>query len=921
MIGKFVKKIVGSSNDRLIKKLRKEVDAIAAGESSLQSLSDAELTAKTTEFRERLEQGTELDALLPEAFAVVREAALRTLNMRHFDVQMIGGLVLHSGKIAEMRTGEGKTLVATTAVYLNALSGKGVHVITVNDYLAQRDADWMANIYRFLGMTVGVIVSNMAGEDRRAAYAADITYGTNNEFGFDYLRDNMALSLEQKVQRGLHYAIVDEVDSILIDEARTPLIISGPTDGDSELYGKIDKLIPGLVRQQEEDGEGDFSVDEKGKQVFLTEAGHDRIEQLLASAGMLEEGESLYDPAHIMLMHHLNAAMRAHSIYTKDVDYIVQDDQIVIVDEFTGRKMAGRRWSEGLHQAIEAKEGVTVQQENQTLASITFQNYFRLYEKLAGMTGTADTEAFEFQSIYSLEVAVIPTHREMVRDDKPDLVYLTQDEKYNAIIDDIEDCAGREQPVLVGTTSIETSEYLANLLDQRNISHEVLNAKQHEREAHIIANAGMPSAVTIATNMAGRGTDIVLGGSLEVELAATDPEDTAAHEAIQAQWQERHARVLKSGGLHIIGTERHESRRIDNQLRGRSGRQGDPGSSRFYLSLKDSLMRIFASERVGNLMQKLGMEEGEAIEHNWVTKAIENAQRKVEGHNFDIRKHLLEYDDVANDQRKVVYEQRDELMEAESVKDNLEDMRDDVVDGMVSTYVPPGSIEDQWDLPGLEQTLLENTGEEIDVQSWLQADPDLPEEDITKNILSHLETQYEQKEQEAGSEGLRQFEKYVMLKALDDHWKEHLAGMDYLRQSIGLRGYAQKNPKQEYKKEAYQLFTRMLGEYKGDVVGVLSKVRVQNQEQVEQVQQQAQETPQANVTYQHQQAENVLEDDADTRPENQNAAPARARPQRAAAPAAEPAQPFTRSERKIGRNEPCHCGSGKKFKQCHGKLS
>lgn len=941
MIGNLVKKVIGSSNDRLIKKLRKEADAITALEPAMQALSDDELTGKTAEFKQRWEQGEQLDALLPEAFAVVREAGARRLDMRHFDVQLIGGMVLDSGKIAEMRTGEGKTLVATTAVYLNALTGKGVHVVTVNDYLAQRDAEWMSAIYTFLGMSVGVIVSNMSGEDRRAAYAADITYGTNNEFGFDYLRDNMALSLEQKVQRGLHYAIVDEVDSILIDEARTPLIISGPTDGDSELYGKIDKLVPNLVQQQEEDGEGDYTLDEKGKQVYLTESGHDRIEQMLESAGLLQEGESLYDPAHIMLLHHLNAAMRAHSIYTKDVDYIVQDDQIVIVDEFTGRKMPGRRWSEGLHQAIEAKEGVTVQRENQTLASITFQNYFRLYEKLAGMTGTADTEAFEFQSIYGLEVAVIPTHREMIRDDKPDLVYLTQTEKYDAIIEDIEDCVKREQPVLVGTTSIETSEYLSGLLSQRKIAHEVLNAKQHEREAHIIANAGMPSAVTIATNMAGRGTDIVLGGSLEVELATLESEDDTAQERIKTDWQGRHDKVLGSGGLHIIGTERHESRRIDNQLRGRSGRQGDPGSSRFYLSLEDSLMRIFASERVGNLMQKLGMEEGEAIEHSWVTKAIENAQRKVEGHNFDIRKHLLEYDDVANDQRKVIYEQRDELMTADVVSDSVEDMREEVVSALVTTYVPPGSIEDLWDLPGLEQALLETTGEKIDVQSWLEADPDLPEEDITKNILQNLLDAYHEKEQVAGSEGLRQFEKIVMLKTLDDHWKEHLAGMDYLRQSIGLRGYAQKNPKQEYKREAYELFTRMLGEYKSDVIGTLSHVRVQSQEQVEQAQRQAQSAPPPKVTYQHQQAQSALAENATADDTGENtpasspaSAPARAvassgasgRPVPAAAAAAAaknapPAQPYTRSGRKMGRNEPCHCGSGKKYKQCHGKLS
>nr|MBX2825657.1 preprotein translocase subunit SecA [Gammaproteobacteria bacterium] len=856
MIGNLVKKLVGSSNDRLVKRLRKDVELINSFEDQIQSKSDEDLRAETDRLRQRLADGTELDALLPEAFALVREAGKRTLDMRHFDVQMIGGTVLHNGKIAEMRTGEGKTLVATAAVYLNALTGKGVHVVTVNDYLAQRDANWMSAIYEFLGLTVGVIVSNMSGDDRRAAYAADITYGTNNEFGFDYLRDNMAHSPEQKVQRGLNFAIVDEVDSILIDEARTPLIISGPTDSDSDLYARVNKLIPHLERQQEEEGPGDFSVDEKGKQVHLTEAGHDRVEELLLEQGLLQEGESLYDPAHIMLMHHLNAAMRAHAIYQKDIAYIVKDDQIVIVDEFTGRTMPGRRWSEGLHQAIEAKEGVTIQQENQTLASITFQNYFRLYSKLAGMTGTADTEAFELQQIYGLEVVVIPTHREMVRDDRPDLVYLTQREKYDAIIDDIEDCVSRAQPVLVGTTSIETSEYLASLLNQKKIPHEVLNAKQHEREAHIIANAGQPSAVTIATNMAGRGTDIVLGGSLDAELAALNEEDAAGAEQAKSDWQTRHDAVLASGGLHIIGTERHESRRIDNQLRGRSGRQGDPGSSRFYLSLEDSLMRIFASERVGNIMQKLGMEEGEAIEHPWVTKAIENAQRKVEGHNFDIRKNVLDYDDVANEQRKVVYEQRNELMEAESVVDTVEGMRVDVIEGMVTSFVPPGSIDDLWDLPGLEQAVLDLTGETIDVQKWLEEDPDLPEEDIQTRIVAELQTAYATKEEAAGSEGLRQFEKFVVLKALDDHWKEHLAGMDYLRQSIGLRGYAQKNPKQEYKREAYDLFTRMLGEYNSDVVGVLSKVRVQDPQQVEQAT--TRQEPAVDVSYQHAEAESAL---------------------------------------------------------------
>ena len=866
---------------------------------------------------------------------MVREAGIRALEMRHFDVQLIGGLVLDSGKIAEMRTGEGKTLVATTAVYLNALSSKGVHVITVNDYLAQRDSQWMGKLYEFLGLSVGVIVSNLPNDQRRAAYAADVTYGTNNEFGFDYLRDNMALSVEQKVQRGLHFAIVDEVDSILIDEARTPLIISGPADSDGDLYPRINKLIPSLIRQEgdpEEGAEiGDFTVDEKAKQVFLTEQGHDRVEEMLSAEGLLGEHESLYDTSNIALMHHLNAALRAHALFQRNVDYIVSDDQVVIVDEFTGRTMPGRRWSDGLHQAIEAKEGATIQQENQTLASITFQNYFRLYEKLAGMTGMADTEAFEFQSIYNLEVVVIPTHREMVRKDMADLVYLTPEEKFDAIIEDILACAENGQPVLVGTTSIETSEYLAGLLTERNIDHEVLNAKQHEREAQIIANAGLPGAVTIATNMAGRGTDIVLGGNLEAELALLEAEngepDEAAVQAAREAWQQRHDQVLANGGLHIIGTERHESRRIDNQLRGRSGRQGDPGSSRFYLSLQDSLMRIFASDRMGSLMQKLGMEEGEAIEHRWVTKAIENAQRKVEGHNFDIRKHLLEYDDVANDQRKVIYDQRNEYMAAETVDDTIEDMREDVINGLVDTYIPPESIEEMWDLPGLATALEATTGEQIDVQVWLDENPDLPEADIKSRILDQLESSYTDKRDLAGADNLGRFEKAIVLQKLDEHWKEHLAGMDYLRQSVGLRGYAQKNPKQEYKREAYELFSNMLGEYRRDVVELLSRVRVQEQPPEPPPQ------PAVEVEYQHADATSALDGDAEpAQAEARQAetagaaaggvAPARARAPRTGAAAADdrPTQPFKRDGKKIGRNDPCYCGSGKKYKQCHGKL-
>ncbi len=931
MLANLVKKIIGSSNDRIVKRLSKDVDAINAMETGLQSLSDQELAAKTSEFRERISGGATLESLLPEAFAVAREAGKRAMNMRHFDVQLIGGMVLNDGKIAEMRTGEGKTLVATAAVYLNALSGKGVHVITVNDYLAQRDAEWMSKLYGFLGMTVGVIVGGLPTDDRRAAYACDITYGTNNEFGFDYLRDNMAHSPDQRVQRGLNFAIIDEVDSILIDEARTPLIISGPADGDSELYTKLNAVVPKLTRQEEEDGEGDYSIDEKGKQVHLTEQGMENVEDILIEHGILAEHGSLYDSSNIAVLHHLNAALRAHTLFQKDIDYIAANDEIVIVDEFTGRTMPGRRWSEGLHQAVEAKEGVTIQRENQTLASITFQNYFRLYEKLAGMTGTADTEAFEFKSIYGLDVVVIPTHRAMIRDDKADLVFLTQTEKYDAIIEDIEDCSTRQQPVLVGTTSIETSEYLSGLLKKKGIAHEVLNAKQHEREANIIENAGQPGAVTIATNMAGRGTDIVLGGSLEAELSALQvdgsevPDDDPRVVALKADWQTRHDGVLNSGGLHIIGTERHESRRIDNQLRGRAGRQGDAGSTRFYLSLEDSLMRIFASDRVSGLMQKLGMEEGEAIEHPWVTKAIENAQRKVEGHNFDMRKNLLEYDDVANDQRKVVYEQRNELMETDDMRDIIDDLREDVVPGIIDQHIPQGSLEEAWDLEGLQSELRTLTNQEFDVKAWLEESPNLPEEDISARILDELKVAYDEKEAAAGAEGLRNFERYVALQALDESWKEHLAGMDYLRQSVGLRGYAQKNPKQEYKREAFELFTTMLGEYKAQVVGVLSKVQVRSADQVEeakaQAEAQAAQQQAAEVSYEHKEVTSALSDDAPAEAGSGDAAVAAAAAARGAARQQAPSQPIRRDMPKVGRNEPCPCGSGKKFKACHGKLN
>lgn len=908
MIGNLVKKFVGSRNDRLVKQYQKTVHVCNQLADQMASLSDDQLRAKTAELKARAADGVELAELLPEAFAVVREGGTRAMGMRHYDVQLIGGSVLHDGKIAEMRTGEGKTLVATTAVYLNALLGKGVHVVTVNDYLAQRDAEWMGKLYEFLGLTVGVIVGGLDSQARRAAYAADVTYGTNNEFGFDYLRDNMALTLEDKVQRGLHYAIVDEVDSILIDEARTPLIISGPTNDSSETYEKINKVIPSLSKVEEEEGPGDFTVDEKAKQVHLTETGMDTVEQLLLEQGMLAENESLYDAAHIGLLHHLNAALRAHAIYNRDVDYIVSDRQIVIVDEFTGRTMAGRRWSDGLHQAIEAKEGVPIQQENQTLASITYQNYFRLYDKLAGMTGTADTEAFEFQEIYGLEVVVIPTHKEMVRDDRGDLIYLTQKEKYDAIVEDIEDCVKRSQPALVGTTSIETSQYLSELLTSKNIPHEVLNAKQHEREAHIIANAGRPGAVTIATNMAGRGTDIVLGGNLESEIAQLENAGDDEIARITAEWQERNRQVLESGGLHIIGTERHESRRIDNQLRGRSGRQGDAGSSRFYLSLEDNLMRIFASERIGNIMQKLGMEEGEAIEHSLVTRAIENAQRKVEGHNFDIRKHLLEYDDVANDQRKVIYEQRDELIEAEEVSETVTAMREDAVDTLMAGYIPPGSLDESWDLEGAKSALSENFSLDYDLQAALDADDNLDEEALRDQVIDKLKEKYQEIEGRAGEETLRRFEKFVLLKTLDDQWKEHLASMDYLRQSVGLRGYAQKNPKQEYKRESFELFSNMLDDYKKSVVGTLSKVQVQDPAEVEQaeVEAAAQAVPDE-VSYEHAEA---------------TSATASAPPSQAGAGAGLDTgdEPFVRDQPKVGRNDPCWCGSGKKFKRCHGTL-
>lgn len=904
----ILKTLFGSRNDRAIRKMRKTVERINALEPSISALSDAQLAAKTSEFKTRYSHGATLDELLPEAFAVVREAGKRTLEMRHFDVQLIGGMVLHQGKIAEMRTGEGKTLVATLPVYLNALTGRGVHVITVNDYLARRDAEWMGQIYRFLGMSVGVVVAGMSAEEKREAYNSDITYGTNNEYGFDYLRDNMAFALEQKVQRQLHYALVDEVDSILIDEARTPLIISGPTEESSEMYRRINQIVPRLTRQQVEDGAGDYSLDEKAKQVYLTEEGHERIEALLLESGLLQEGDSLYDAAHLGVFHHLNACLRAHALFHRDVEYIVRDGEVIIVDEFTGRTMPGRRWSDGLHQAIEAKENVLIQSENQTLASITFQNYFRLYAKLAGMTGTADTEAFEFQQIYGLEVLVIPTHMPMIRKDHGDLVFLTQAEKYRAVLEDIRACQERGQPALVGTTSIEVSELLAQMLSKEKIPHQVLNAKQHEREAEIITQAGRPGSVTIATNMAGRGTDIVLGGSLQAELKALGAEASAAQqEAVRKDWQVRHQQVVAAGGLHVIGTERHESRRIDNQLRGRSGRQGDPGSSRFYLSLQDNLLRIFASERVSGLMQKLGMQENEAIEHPWVTKAIENAQRKVESHNFDIRKNLLEFDDVANDQRKVMYAWRNELMETDEVAAALREMRSDILQSTLNTYIPPQSIEEQWQISELEAALAREFDLVLPISAWLEAESELDEEQLRERISAALEEAYRAKEQLVGAEWMRQFEKSVLLQVLDSHWREHLAAMDYLRQGIHLRGYAQKDPKQEYKREAFEMFQALVQRIHHETVSFLALAQFQTEPAPVPTRHQ----PSTNLQFEHAAAGSAF----DAQPQTDDSG-LEIRYQTEE----EAHTPFVREGRKVGRNEPCPCGSGKKYKHCHGQL-
>jgi preprotein translocase subunit SecA len=907
MASKFFGKVFGSRNDRVLKKIRKVVNQINDFESSIELLDDEALQAKTVEFRAQLAEGKTVDDILPEAFSVVREAGKRVLNMRHFDVQMIGGYVLNQGKIAEMRTGEGKTLVATLAVYLNALEGEGVHVVTVNDYLAQRDAAWMSQLYNFLGLTTGVIIGGLSPDERREAYNADITYGTNNEFGFDYLRDNMVFSIEEKVQRKLHFAVIDEVDSILIDEARTPLIISGPTEDSSELYQSINLLIPNLNQQIGEDEEietpGDYTVDEKAKQINFTEDGHEKIENLLTDAGILDGVASLYDAANIGLMHHVSAALRAHVLFQCDVDYIVQDNEVVIVDEFTGRTMPGRRWSEGLHQAVEAKEKVKIQNENQTLASITFQNFFRLYDKLSGMTGTADTEAFELQSIYSLEVIVIPTHREMKRLDSADQIYLTTQEKYAAIAEEIKRCVEKQQPVLVGTSSIESSEYLHGLLKKAGIKHEVLNAKFHEKEAYIIAQAGRPGSVTIATNMAGRGTDIVLGGSLDAELAELDGDATESDKAAITQaWQERHDQVLAAGGLHIVGSERHESRRVDNQLRGRSGRQGDAGSSRFYLSLEDNLMRIFASEKMSGMMKKLGMEEGEAIEHPWVSRAIENAQKKVEGHNFDIRKQVLEYDDVANDQRKVVYDQRNELMATEDVSGTITSMRETVVNTVIDQYIAPNSIDEQWELEGLSRALRDEFGLDVDVAQWLQDDEELHEETLRQKIITTVQEQSDGKEALTGPEVMRHFEKAITLQTLDSQWKEHLAQMDYLRQGINLRSYAQKDPKQEYKREAYSMFTAMLDRIKHDVVSLAARVELRAQEDVEAIEEQRRQT--GEIEMQHDHVDGMTGEAEQTNPDIESQA-----------------QPITRDGKKVGRNEPCPCGSGKKYKQCCGALS
>ncbi len=959
MVNKLLKKLFGSKNDRELRRMRKAVKAINALEESVKALSDDELRARTDEFKRRYADGESLDQLLPEAFAAVREASVRTLGMRHFDVQLIGGMVLHEGKIAEMRTGEGKTLVATLPAYLNALTGDGVHIVTVNDYLASRDAEWMRPVYEFLGLRVGVILSNQMPQEKHDNYAADITYGTNNEFGFDYLRDNMALRYEDKVQRGQAFAIVDEVDSILIDEARTPLIISGAARDSSEMYKRInamvqlltprpmsdalrnDKIQVGKVRLQKskgvepevvsvnaalaeaeqlghdlvmiEDGKpplcqlletGHFVIDEKTRQAELTELGHEKVEQLMISDGLLKDDESLYQATNLGLLHHVLAALKAHHLFRRDVDYIVEGGNVVLIDEHTGRKLAGRRLSEGLHQAIEAKEGVQIQQESQTLASTTFQNYFRLYSKLSGMTGTADTEAYEFHQIYGLQVLVIPTNKQIRREDLNDLVYLSQIEKYKAVIEDINHCIEKKAPVLVGTASIETSELLSALLKKEKIEHQVLNAKFHEKEAHIIAQAGRPGTVTIATNMAGRGTDIVLGGSWEAEIAQLDNPTEAQIEAVKADWQKRHDQVIAAGGLHIISTERHESRRIDNQLRGRAGRQGDPGLSRFYLSLEDPLMRLFASDRVKNMMRALGMQEGEAIEHRMVSNAIEKAQRKVEGRNFDIRKHLLEFDDVANDQRQVVYQQRNDLLESEDIADIIADIRHDVVDSVISAHIPPQSLEEQWDVAGLEDALKAEFNSQLPLQQWLDEDDRLNEAGLREKIQHEITTAYDAKCEQVGPE-MRVIEKQVMLQVLDNLWKEHLSNMDHLRQGINLRAYAQKNPKQEYKRESFELFQELLNNVKFETTRFLNRVQIAEPNEAEEMERRRLEAQQQQqMQFQHAAASGMAAGGGEAAPEPEASA-----------------QPFVRDMPKVGRNEPCPCGSGKKYKQCHGRLS
>ncbi|MCI0508514.1 protein translocase subunit secA [Chromohalobacter marismortui] len=911
MLNTIVRKLVGSKNDREVKRMRKATEAINALEPTFEALDDAALTAKTGEFRQRLEAGESLDKLLPDAFAVVREASKRVMGMRHFDVQMVGGMTLHEGRIAEMKTGEGKTLVGTLAVYLNALTGKGVHVVTVNDYLASRDAEWMRPLYEFLDLSVGTIFSGQPSSEKREAYACDITYGTNNEFGFDYLRDNMAFSLDDKVQRALHYAIIDEVDSILIDEARTPLIISGPVEENVELYRRINQLSQGLEEcsDEEDPTSGDFTLDEKQKQVELTEAGHQKLEGLLRDADMLGQDDSLYSAQNLGLLQHVHSALRARHLYHRDVDYIVNDGEVVIVDEHTGRSMPGRRWSEGLHQAVEAKEGVTIQKESQTLASTTFQNYFRLYEKLAGMTGTADTEAFEFRQIYGLDVMVIPTNRPLVRVDHNDLVYMSGEEKFEAIIDDVKTQREAGRPVLVGTASIETSEYLAKLMQHYQIPHNVLNAKQHQSEAEIISQAGRPGAVTIATNMAGRGTDIVLGGNWEAEAAALDnPTDEQVAE-LKAAWQERHDAVLAAGGLHVIGSERHESRRIDNQLRGRSGRQGDPGSTRFFLSLEDNLMRLFGSDRVQRLMSALGLEHGEAIEHKMVSNAVERAQKKVEGRNFDIRKQLLEYDDVSNDQRRVVYQQRDEVLATDDLSSNIAEIREQVLSEAISSYVPPQSLAEQWDLPGLQDYLKQEFNLDVPVVQWAEEDEHFHEELLRERLHDQHRGLFASKTEAVGPELMRRFEKQVMLQVLDTRWKEHLQHMDHLRRGIHLRGYAQKNPKQEYKREAFELFQALLGNIKHDVVRILSHVQVRRQEEVDELE--------------HERRATLERERAVSQPVHDDAvASAESVAEGEEAPAeGDDGQPVRREGPKVGRNDPCPCGSGKKYKHCHGKLS